>query len=257
MLCVDFLLKDKQIRMERKNNLKRIDIHAHILPGVDDGARSLEEASELVKRSRDAGFSAIIATPHYSRRRGIEGYEAIFQELKEKVEKEFPDFELYLGHETYYHEELAERLKEGKACTLAGSRYVLVEFDNGVSFQTIHRAIRRLLTSGYLPIIAHMERYYCLREPKNLQNIYGSGCYLQMNYESLEGRWFQSEVRWCRNQVKEGNIHFLGTDMHRTDYRPPETEKAMKWLESHVNEDIVRKITFENAMRVIRNEKIS
>lgn len=78
-----------------------------------------------------------------------------------------------------------------------------------------------------------------------------------MNYESLEGHWFQSEVRWCRNQVKEGNIHFLGTDMHRTDYRPPETEKAMKWLESHVNEDIVRKITFENAMRVIRNEKIS
>ncbi|MBQ5660474.1 MAG: protein tyrosine phosphatase, partial [Lachnospiraceae bacterium] len=72
--------------MEKHN---MIDIHAHILPGVDDGARSMEEACELVNRLIEAGFTAIIATPHYSRRRGTEGYEAIFQELKEKLEKEY------------------------------------------------------------------------------------------------------------------------------------------------------------------------
>lgn len=243
--------------MEVLDRCRRIDIHAHILPGVDDGARSIEEACVLVQRMAETGFSTIIATPHYSRRRGTEGYEEIFEKLKTAVEEVIPGFQLYLGHETYYHEELAERLKEGNAFTLAGSRYVLVEFDNEVAFQTIHRAIRRLLTSGYYPIIAHMERYYCLREPKNLHEIYSSGCYFQMNYESLEGHWFQTEVRWCRKQVQEGKIHFLGTDMHRTDYRPPETEKAMQWLERHVDMDIVRTITYENALRVIKNEKIS
>ena len=243
--------------MEKQHTNQRIDIHAHILPGVDDGARSLEEACELVRRAAEAGFSEIVATPHYSRRRGTEGYREIFEELQKAVKEILPDFKLHLGHETYYHEELVEQLKKGNAFTVGNSRYILVEFDNGVSFQTIHRAVRKLLTSGYLPIIAHMERYYCLREPKNLKNIYSSGCYFQMNYESLEGHWFQPEVRWCRSQVKEGKIHFLGTDMHRTDYRPPETEKAMKWLMSHVDPDLVRAITYENAMRVIKNEKIS
>ena len=234
-----------------------IDIHAHILPGVDDGARTIEESCDLVRQAADAGFCAIIATPHYSRRRGIEGYVDIYETLKAEIKKTHPDFELYLGHETYFHEELHERLREGKAFTLAGSRYVLVEFDNGVSFQTIHRAIRRLITSGYLPIVAHMERYACLKDKKNFSNLQGSGCYLQMNYESLEGLWFHPEVRWCRNLVKEGYIHFLGTDMHRTDYRPPETEKAMQWLQKNVSEQLIREITYDNAMRVIKNEKIS
>ena len=240
--------------MEKHN---MIDIHAHVLPGVDDGARSVEEACELVKMLVDAGFASIIATPHYSRRRGTEGYEAVFSELKEKLEKEYPGFQLFLGHETYYHEELVERLKEGNAYTLAGSRYVLVEFDNGVSFQTIRRSIRRLITAGYLPILAHMERYLCLKEKKYLEEVLSSGCYLQMNYESLEGHWFQSEVRWCRNLVKEGHIDFLGTDMHRADHRPPKIEKAMDWLEKHVDEGLIRKITCENARRVIQNKLIS
>ena len=240
--------------MEKHN---MIDIHAHILPGVDDGARSMEEACELVKMLVEAGFATIIATPHYSRRRGTEGYEAVFRELKEKLEMEYPEFQLYLGHETYYHEELAERLKEGNAYTLAGSRYVLVEFDNGVSFQTIRRAIRRLITTGYLPILAHMERYRCLREKKYLDEVLSSGCYLQMNYESLEGHWFQAEVRWCRNLVKEGHIDFLGTDVHRIDHRPPKIEKAMDWLEKHVDEGLIRRITCDNAKCVIQNKLIS
>lgn len=240
--------------MEKHN---MIDIHAHILPGVDDGARSMEEACELVKMLVDAGFTSIIATPHYSRRRGTEGYDTVFRELKEKLQIECPEFRLYLGHETYYHEELAERLKEGNAYTLAGSRYVLVEFDNGVSFQTIRRAIRRLITTGYLPILAHMERYHCLREKKYLDEVLSSGCYLQMNYESLEGHWFQSEVRWCRNLVKEGHIDFLGTDVHRVDYRPPKIEKAMDWLEKHVDEGLLRRITCDNAKCVIQNKLIS
>ena len=243
--------------MEKKQLHNMIDIHAHILPGVDDGARSVEEACELVEASMAAGFTAMIATPHYSRRRGTEGYEEVFQELKDTLKREYPEFQVYLGHETYYHEGLHERLKEGNAFTLAGSRYVLVEFDNGVSYQTINRAIRHLITSGYLPILAHMERYHCLREKKYLDNLLSSGCYLQMNYESLEGHWFQSEVRRCRNLVKEGTIDFLGTDLHRVDYRPPEIGKAMEWLEKHVDADVIRRITYENAQCVIQNKIIS
>ena len=271
-----------------------IDIHAHVLPGVDDGARTIDEACELVEQAAKAGFRAIIATPHYSRRRGAEGYAEIADELREAIsrrgatassstratasastrttasassrtiagESGIPsDFEIYLGQETYYHEELVDNLKAGKALTMAGSRYVLVEFDTGVSFQKLSRAMRQMLTAGYIPILAHMERYACLREEKNLDSICRSGCLMQMNYESLIGHWFSSEVRWCRKQVLEGNIHFLGTDMHRTDYRPPQITKAMEWLEKVVDQKKLSKrqlsdMTYRNAERMIRNEKI-
>jgi len=250
---------------------KLIDIHAHVLPGVDDGARTIEEACELIEQAAKAGVRAIVVTPHYSRRRGAEGYadalealqEAILEHSAERGGKHTipADFELYLGQETYYHEELVDNLKAGKALTMAGSRYVLVEFDTGVSFQTMSRAMRRLLTAGYVPILAHMERYACLREAKNLESICGSGCLMQMNYESLEGHWFSGEVRWCRKQVLEGRIQFLGTDMHRTDYRPPQIAKAMEWLEKAVakkklSKRLLKDMTCRNAQRMIQNEKI-
>ena len=241
-----------------------IDIHAHVLPGVDDGARTIEESCALIEQAVKSGFRAIIATPHYSRRRGAEGCAEALEQLRSAIHEipQIPDdFELYLGQETYYHEELVDNLKAGKALTMAGSRYVLVEFDTSVSFQTMSRAMRRLLTSGYVPILAHMERYACLREEKNLHSICGSGCLMQMNYESLDGHWFSREVRWCRKQVLEGNIHFLGTDMHRTDYRPPKIEKAMMWLKKSVTKKklssrLLKNMTRSNAEKMLRNEKI-
>lgn len=243
--------------MPKQTGNRRIDIHAHLLPGVDDGARTMEESCRLVELAKQAGFCSVIVTPHYSRRRGTEGLAERFEELKEAVRQSDPDFSLYLGQETYYREELPERLRSGGALTMAGSRYVLVEFDPGVSYQTFKRAVRRLISSGYIPVIAHMERYGCLRESQNLAEACRSGCLMQMNYESLQGHWFSPEVRWCRKQVKEGRIHFLGTDMHRTDYRPPETAGALKWLYAHVDRRLVDRMTFGNAERMIKNEKIS
>ena len=236
---------------------KMIDVHTHILPGVDDGSRTITESLELVKMAIDAGFCAMIATPHYSKRRGTDGLEAVLSELMAEVEAVYPDFQIFMGHETYYHEDLTEQLKNGNAFPMAGSRYVLVEFDTGIGYQSMSRAIRRLLNQGYIPIIAHMERYYCLREERHLQDLFNSGCLLQMNYESLTGHWFQTEVRRCRKLVKEGMIHFLGTDMHRTDHRPPEISGAMKWLNQHVDKMLIQNMTYRNAVRMINNEKIS
>lgn len=242
--------------MTRKQNKNLIDVHAHILPGADDGARTMDEACKLVKQARESGFRTIVVTPHYSRRRGAEGYAELAERLGEEIKRFDPEFQIFLGQETYYHEELVDRLKEGKALTMAGSRYVLVEFDTGASFHTMERAMRQFVTSGYVPVLAHMERYRCLRDEKNLESICGSGCLMQMNYESLEGHWFQSDVRWCRKQVKEGRIHFLGTDMHRTDYRPPEITKSMKWLNDHIDRHSLNDMTYRNARRMIKNEKI-
>lgn len=234
-----------------------IDIHAHILPKVDDGARSLKEACRMLQMAVSQGVTAVIATPHYSRRRELQHLEELVCSVQQEMRKEHPDFTVYPGQETYYHEELPARLLEGKASTMAGSRYVLVEFDPGDSYERIFRGIRALLTAGYFPILAHIERYECLRKEERLQELGSGGCIFQMNYGSLKGRLFDSDVRWCRRQVSLGRVQLLGTDMHRTDFRPPEIAEPMRWLENHIKEELLDAMTRKNPLCIINNEKIN
>lgn len=234
-----------------------VDVHTHVLPGVDDGSRDMEESCALLRKAAKQGVTAVIATPHYSRKRGTEGYRELTEELQTKIQEEFPDFSVYLGQETYYHEELPEALRDGQALTMAGSRYVLVEFDPLVPYQTLFRGLRRLLSSGYIPILAHFERYACLRQEKNLEDLEGCGCKLQMNYESLQGSLFSKDLRWCRKQVQQGRVHLLGTDMHRLDYRPPEMDAAMRWLQGHVDGRVINQMVYENPRCIIKNKQMS
>ena len=89
---------------------------------------------------------------------------------------------------------------------------------------------------------------------KRTSELLDIGCKLQMNYDSIQGHWFSPEVRWCREQVKSGVIHFLGTDMHRSDYRPPQITEALKWLDGHIDAQQIWCITYQNALRVIKKE---
>lgn len=233
-----------------------IDVHAHIIPKVDDGSRSMKESLRLIHLARSQGISAIIATPHYSRRKENTHLQELAEQLNSIVQECYGDFTVYLGQETYYHEELPERLKQGKALTLAGSRYVLVEFDPGTPWQTLQRGIRQLGAAGYFPVLAHMERYVCLREGSRVDELLSLGCKMQMNYDSLAGRWYQSEPRWCRRQIREGKIHLLGTDMHRTDFRPPNIGPALSWMEKNLSPEEIERLTRSNAERILNHETI-
>lgn len=233
-----------------------VDIHAHILPGVDDGSESMEESLAMLEMAASQGIGVVIATPHYSHRRGITGYHELIQELRQRVQQKLPDFRIYLGQETYYKEELLSDLEKGRALPLNGSRYVLVEFDPSVTYQNLYRGIRQLTCAGYVPIVAHMERYRCLREERNLQDLKRSGCLLQMNFDSLNGNIFQAETRWCRRQITQGHIHLMGTDMHRIDWREPKIQDSLKWLQAHLDEEALRRLLRTNAVKVLRNEPI-
>jgi protein-tyrosine phosphatase len=234
-----------------------IDVHAHIIPDVDDGSRSVDESLQLIEAAYRQGIRTIIATPHYSRRHdNTRQLVAMAEQLNQRVRVDYPDFFLYLGQETYYHEELPDRLLQGKALTMAGSRYVLVEFDPGTSWQTLQRGIRQLGAAGYFPVLAHMERYVCLREDNRVDELLSLGCKLQMNYDSLAGHWYQAEPRWCRRQIREGKIHLLGTDMHRIDFRPPNIEPALRWMEKNVSQADIERLTRGNANRILNHEQI-
>lgn len=237
---------------------KIIDVHAHVIPGVDDGARDMEEACRMLQMAVRQGITAVIATPHYSRRKDMPELEAMAQRLQQEIRKNYPGFTVYPGQETYYHEGLVERLREGKAYTLAGSSYVLVEFDETVPYEEMLRGIRALMNAGYRSVLAHMERYPCLRKKDAMEELSGNGCIFQMNYDSLQSRGLLSckEVLWCRRQVKDGRIKLLGTDMHGIDHRTPDIREAMQWLEGHVEEETLDNILFRNPLCIINDEGI-
>lgn len=235
------------------------DIHCHILPGLDDGAKDLEESLALVKKAREQGVTTFIATPHYSRRFPNDCPERIkekCEELEEAARAQIsPELSIYPGQEICWETDVPEKLDRGELLTLAGSSYVLVEFLPSVSRQSLYQSLRTLRLAGYLPILAHGERYGALRK-EGLEELVESGIQIQMNYGSIGASLFDKEERWCRRQLKDGMISFLGTDMHGIHTRPPRIAEAMKWLRTHLDEEELTRICHVHGQRVLTNQNL-
>lgn len=235
------------------------DIHCHILPGIDDGSRSMEESLSLLELSIAQGFRTFVATSHYRRTHANPDIEAMTEELKGRARERFSDIDIdiYPGQEGFWHEEFTERIACGEARRLADSSYILCEFDISAPFSAIQRGLRTISDYGLTPVLAHFERYAALREGDRVSDIKRLGVVMQMNYEVLAGGGlFDSNQRWCRRQVERGITDVLGTDMHRTDFRPPDTLGAQKWLKKALSPEHFDVLTRRNTLHIIRNEAI-
>ena len=223
-----------------------VDIHTHILPGVDDGAGDWEETITLLKMAYEQGTRHLIATPHFSRRQEVGRLKELCRRLEREAGSISSDYHVSLGQEIMYFESILEYLGEGKALTLAGSRYVLVEFAPGDSFGRISRAVRQLVQASYFPVIAHVERYPCLARDELLKELIDYGAYLQVNFKSLTGVWMDKRLRWCSRNLKKGYIHVLATDMHNIAVRPPGMQEGILWLKRNAGEEKAIRILREN-----------
>lgn len=240
--------------------MRKIDMHCHILPGLDDGAASLSASIQMIKIAKEQNIKALIATPHYSNQFQNDDPEKIKRlcsTLEQKIQEEVDSrFKIFPGQEIFNSEDIVEKLKRGKALTMAGSDYVLVEFLPSVPYSSIFRTTQTLVLNQYMPILAHVERYSVLREKGRIEELQEMGAYMQMNYRSVVGRWYDEKTRWCRKMLKEGNIHFLGTDMHNTRSRSPDTMEADLWLDKHLEASYIEELTYENPRKIIKHEKI-
>ena len=194
-------LKERMIGAMRQG----IDIHAHILPGVDDGAADWAEAEAMLQEAERQGIRCIIATPHYRPGQNRDVLAGMAEKLTQMARKIRPDMLVCLGQEVLYFEGLEKALRKGEVLPLAGSRYVLVEFAPSDPWRKLERAVRQLIQAGYIPVIAHWERYGCLYEQGRLEELIRTGALIQMNYHSLEGSLFKGmtnrRLRWRRRMV--------------------------------------------------------
>ena len=196
------------------------DIHCHILPGVDDGARNTEESLWMLNKEYNEGVRHVILTPHFR-------YD-MFEPHLNIVTRQFMQLRraamnigeegmrLYLGCELHSSMDMVECLKKGRRLTMAGSRYVLVEFSNGDEKKYIEERVRSLLMNGYIPIIAHVERYKATRNDIGfLTELKQMGAYIQVNADTISGQDGFGARTFAKKVMKQGLLDFVGSDGHR------------------------------------------
>lgn len=235
--------------------MKYTDIHTHILPGVDDGPGDWEQTKRMLQLEAGEGVSKIIATPHFDLERNHVSPVQI-QELVETANAFVRELSLeltvYPGCEVLFSPGVPEAYRQGKILTLAKSSYLLVEFFPRSSFREIREGVRALCMEGLIPVIAHIERYECLiNEYDRLFELEKMGALMQMNGDSLFGKPWDKRVRMCRKLVRNGFIHFLGSDCHDDKEYPPRMHKVYEAVVNLCGEDMAESLMAKNAGHIL------
>lgn len=242
-----------------------IDIHAHIIFGVDDGPRDIEESLSLIEKSYNQGIRKIIATSHRRKEMFETPEEIIYKNfllIKEKAEKTFKDLELLYGSEIYYDFTILKKIEDEIYPTLASTKFVLLEFNNSIRFSELEKIINNIILLGKIPIIAHIERYKKLEfDENNLKKLINKGAYLQVNAESVlktklffdKEKIFKKRARYL---LKKNLVHFIATDMHDLINRKPKLKEAYRVVENQYGEELAKKIFYKNQQKLLENKKI-
>lgn len=237
-----------------------VDIHSHILPGVDDGSRDMDMTRNMLQMAWSEGIRTMIATPHY--RRGYvhvsaETWKEVYQVVCSEAKKIDSDFRIYLGNELFNSHSLEDKLARGEVLTMADTSYVLVEFLPSDTYRELQSAVRRLRMAGYSPIIAHAERYTCLlKEPALTEELVDLGCYIQINTASVTGENGYAAKRYVKKLLKYELVHFLGTDTHDLGKRKPAMKKCLAYIAGKYGKEYALRIGRENALRLLENYPI-
>jgi len=236
-----------------------IDMHSHILFGVDDGPKTIEDTLRILEQAVQEGITDMIATPHaYSphfhvSRNEIEGQ---IELLKDVVRAASIPVKLHTGQEVRLCENLVEKLLMGDALTLANSRYLLLELPTqSVPAYTVN-IIQSLLGEGYIPIIAHPERNRAIAEkPERLERLVRHGALAQITAGSVAGHFGRNVQKLSLQLIEANLIHTYGSDVHNVTTRPALFEKGLDYLEKKQYHDIAD-ILLENNERILRDDPL-
>ncbi len=238
-----------------------IDFHSHIIPNIDDGSTSMKDTINMINEARQAGFTEIISTSHY-----IQKYydldcferEKMLDIIKKKVsEKNEVNIKLYLGSEIYFTPEIIELIKNKKASTINNTRYLLFELPMNTKPLFVKEMVYELMQNGYIPIIAHPERYTYVQENiQYIEELAGMGALFQSNYGSIIGMYGNSAKKTLKKLLKNNLISFLGSDVHKTGQIYPKIPKALKKLRKILSAEELEKLTTLNAQKVLKDEDL-
>jgi len=234
------------------------DIHSHILPGIDDGAKTPKETLEMGRIADKDGITHMIATPHFNfeDQHFPEKVRRAVAKQNEEFELEKINLRLYPGAEIFLRAEILEKLENNQLLTLNDSDYLLVEFPLGEVPYHVEDILYRIRLGGKIPIIAHPERYREVMDNPNLvKGWVEQGNCIQINVTSILGVSGKKVQKTAKHLLTHNMVHLVATDTHSPRHRKPALRKAIQQMRIWDNEEKVRSIV-ENGKRVFQNETL-
>jgi protein-tyrosine phosphatase len=212
------LFKKKQVKKERTMDYSSImvDMHSHVLPGIDDGAQTPEESIVLIKKMMELGIKKIIATPHVMVDYYRNDKDTIMNALailKEELKNQNIDIPVEAAAEHYFDETFEKRVEERSLMTMGEDKYTLFELSFIHEPHNVIQMVQKMRDAGYKPILAHPERYAYMGVDR-MRAIRSWGCSLQLNTISLTGYYGKPTQKIAEQMVDEQMVDFISSDMH-------------------------------------------
>ena len=236
------------------------DIHIHLLFGVDDGAKDEEEMHAILDAAYQAGTRVLCCTPHFHPGYFGDNYDKVntaFESLSSYVKRKYPEVSLYLGNELRYEPECVTWLRQGVCRTVNGTRYVLVDFSETAPEKGIENGLNALLNAGYIPILAHVERYRSLHgKTSAIRSFRHNGVLIQADTQSLFRGFGLLVQRQCRKLLSLGFIDLFSSDAHNCTSRVPEMMGCFHYINKTYGADYAAALCCNNAVRLLRGEAV-
>lgn len=239
-----------------------IDLHTHILPGVDDGAGALEESLAMAELALEGGTGALAVTPHSNQPGRFENYcsDALmkaFDAFEQAVKNRKLPLTLYRGMEIYASWDVVEKMKDGRLMSLGGSDYYLIEFPFTAEADDIGDILESVLHIGKIPLIAHPERYACVQyDPGILYQWMDMGCISQMNKGSLFGKFGRGAARTAQLLLDYNLVTCIASDAHSAVMRTPYMEEIQEAVAYRYDREYARALLFDHPKAVLENCRI-
>ena len=234
-----------------------IDIHCHLLYEVDDGAKSPDMSVAMLEDASRQGITDIILTPHY--RRGMFPFdkETILANY-ESIQSAATGFgvRLYLGCEYHANADMVENLGNGRAMTLAGSDYVLAEYSHDSTLLQVQNSLDDLICCGYIPVIAHAERYGIVaKDPVVLAQFREMGALVQINANAILGIDGYAIKRLCKKILKAGLADIVASDSHDMTERKNNMQECMRYVSKKYGGEEAGKLFIKNPRKITEGKQ--
>ena len=252
---------DETRRLPRKGNQGLLDLHCHILPGVDDGAECMEESCEMAQLAGESGVRGLEATARCNIPGGYRNYwsddmRTMLPEVEYQLQQKNIPLKLYMGMEVFATNDVPELLAAGKILTINNSRYLLIEFDFEESYVRAQRILQNTCAAGAIPIIAHPERYaFVQSDLAYVRELKDMGCILQINKGSLYGAFGRRSKDAAHLLMENRLADIVSSDAHGPYRRTPYMRDAHEVVCRDYSPDYAQLLFRDNPYRVLTNQR--
>ncbi len=239
------------------------DIHAHFLPGIDDGCRDMRDTLAFLRDSEESGVKRIVATSHFNPYYGWYNYRTpelfeLYERVKQEAREDGLEIDIILGTEINVDDDTVSLLDQGKLMTYGDSRYMLAEFDDLDTPRWVTARLSDLISAGYIPIVAHPERYYFVTdEPWLAYDWLDMGCLIQITKGSVLGSFGPDAQKNSDYLLDEGWVSCIASDGHRSGtIRNSKMKKIKEYITDAYSARTARLLLDENPDAIALGKKI-